>query len=473
MAIIGQNLQAGLGRIDYAPYLQGAMQGVQGTVAGAQGIAQGISAIGQGAAKGIQDYLKKQEEAKQEEEASSMVTRILKTNPGLSSQLGLVPNEKGEFDQGAIKAAIKGAGGPANTIKFAATLEELSNQQKDRKDQQSALAYSNLLSQGGGKVPDVVSRETLSQFSDKAKSAGKSLYLQQEMQQAQLKKTQAETNVELAKARTAGASKFMGKIYESPQEAQNAINDMKKAGLFLPGQTPTFKAESGGYVIETGGSQVPDPEVEARSKIMQKIFEQNIQAGDTARNLAPGINELSNLFKQGLDTNRLTPFKIRALSFAKAVGMTVDEQELSKLETAETYMAQQILGFFQQTKGSVSNKENDLFAMMGANIQKSAETNRRLLSIISERLRLDAQIADIVKSGIADGLSFGEIERRKKEVIDQYDKKLPTLSDIGINVDSVSSAQPSVNPLGLNQSALDAEMERRGLKSKQRIGSGR
>ena len=92
MAIIGQGVQAGLGRVDYTPYLQGAM-------AGSQGIAQGIAGIGQGIAQGVQGYLQKKEEKRQEDEASQMITGILKTNPGLSSQLKLAPDEQGNFDK--------------------------------------------------------------------------------------------------------------------------------------------------------------------------------------------------------------------------------------------------------------------------------------------------------------------------------------------------------------------------------------
>lgn len=51
MAIIGQGVQAGLGRVDYTPYLQGAM-------AGAQGIAQGIAGLGKSTADAIQEYQK-------------------------------------------------------------------------------------------------------------------------------------------------------------------------------------------------------------------------------------------------------------------------------------------------------------------------------------------------------------------------------------------------------------------------------
>jgi hypothetical protein len=186
MAIIGQGVQAGLGRVDYTPYLQGAM-------AGSQGIAQGIAGIGQGIAQGVQGYLQKKEEKRQEDEASQMITGILKTNPGLSSQLNLAPDEQGNFDKGAIKAAIKGAGGPVNAIRLAMTLEELTNQQKARKEQQSASSYAALLSQGGGNVPAPISNQALAQFSPEARMAGQAAYLQQARQAAELAKTRAET----------------------------------------------------------------------------------------------------------------------------------------------------------------------------------------------------------------------------------------------------------------------------------------
>lgn len=183
----GTQIRPELSAVDYTPFVQAAAQG-------AQMQAQGIAALGQSVAAGVDQYLKKKEEKRQEDEASQMITGILKTNPGLSSQLKLAPDEQGNFDKGAIKAAIKGAGGPVNAIKLAMTLEELGNQQKARREQQAAASYASLLSQGGGSIPAPISNQALAQFSPEARMAGQAAYLQQARQAAELAKTRAETN---------------------------------------------------------------------------------------------------------------------------------------------------------------------------------------------------------------------------------------------------------------------------------------
>lgn len=74
MAIIGQGVQAGLGRVDYTPYLQGAM-------AGAQGIAQGISSVGKSAADAIQEYQKNKQANDLLEADNAAMLRQLSTVP--------------------------------------------------------------------------------------------------------------------------------------------------------------------------------------------------------------------------------------------------------------------------------------------------------------------------------------------------------------------------------------------------------
>ena len=94
MAIIGQGVQAGLGRIDYSPYLQGA-------AAGAQGIASGIAGFSQGVSSGIKSYLAKEEEKKNEQEGIAFIKSQM---PGI--------------DDATAKAGLKAAGGAAAFVKF-------------------------------------------------------------------------------------------------------------------------------------------------------------------------------------------------------------------------------------------------------------------------------------------------------------------------------------------------------------------
>jgi len=211
--------------------------------------------------------------------------------------------------------------------------------------------------------------------------------------------------------------------------------------------------------------QVPDPEATARVDLIKGALNQDIEAGRTARNLAPGINDLNKLFQEGLTTDRLTPFKTRAMSLAKGLGFTVDEKKLEQLETAEAYMTQQILGFIQQTKGAVSNKENDLFALMGPGIQRSTATNRRLLKIMDDRLRLEAQIGDLVRTGLDKGLPFEVIGKRRQELIDKYDKSLPSIEDLGIQPAAQAAAVPAPPAMAFpSKDEIAAEKKRRGIK---------
>lgn len=78
MAIIGQGVQAGLGRVDYTPYLQGAM-------AGAQGIAQGIAGIGRSAADAIQQYQKNKAANEVLEAENTKYLAYMESNPQMKA----------------------------------------------------------------------------------------------------------------------------------------------------------------------------------------------------------------------------------------------------------------------------------------------------------------------------------------------------------------------------------------------------
>ncbi len=183
MAIIGQGVQAGLGRIDYSPYLQGA-------AAGAQGIAQGIASFGQSVGSGIQNYLKKEEEKKREQEG-----------------IEFIKNQFPGIDDKAAKAGLNAAGGPAAFVKFQSEQNALREAAAARaaamEDQRKAAQVAAYLQQGGGNLPSPVSS---SAFTPEQQMAGRAAYTQQARQQAELAKTLAETaKIQLPTAKEAPA----------------------------------------------------------------------------------------------------------------------------------------------------------------------------------------------------------------------------------------------------------------------------
>jgi ribosomal protein S11 len=459
----GTQIRPELSAVDYTPFLQAASQS-------AQMQAQGIAAFGQGVTQGIQNFLKKREEKQNEQEGIAFIKSF---DPSISDE--------------AAKAGLKAAGGAAAFVKFKSDyaaqqdadrmrrlqLSEMERQANERIRLEQFLSQTpaGAAAAGGAKfeeLPTGAAAFAPRQFGSARDilTAGQragipiTTLLSSATQLANLAKTEAE-------AKALGAKSETGKvIYNSLESAQNEINRMKKAGLFQPGQMPNVKSEGSGYVIETATSQVPEPEVAARVDLIKDALKQDVEAGKIARNLAPGINELNRLFSEGLSTDKLTPFKTRAMSIAKGLGFTVDEKELEKAETAEAYFTQQILGFIQQTKGAVSNKENDLFALMGPNIQRSTATNRRLLKIISDRITLDRQVGDLVRLGLEKGSSFEDIGRRRQELIDRYDKTLPQINDLGITPSPAqvpTKPTPAARTSIISREAIEAEKKRRNL----------
>jgi hypothetical protein len=146
----GTQVNAGLGRTDYTPFLQGALQGAQAQGRGAENIAAGLAGLGQQVATGIEKYYKKQEEKQLNEQAIDTVSRILKTNPAFGDQIGLKPDASGNIDRKAIGSVIKSLGGAPNTIQFANTLNELTRKQTE--DTQTAQQFNALMASNGADV---------------------------------------------------------------------------------------------------------------------------------------------------------------------------------------------------------------------------------------------------------------------------------------------------------------------------------
>jgi hypothetical protein len=169
MAIIGQGVQAGLGRIDYSPYLQGA-------AAGAQGVAQGIASFGQSVGSGIQNYLKKEEEKKREQEG-----------------IEFIKNQFPGIDDKAAKAGLNAAGGPAAFVKFQSEQNAMREAAAARnaaiEEQRKVAQFAAYLDQGQGTVPSPVS---LAAFTPEQRIAGESAYVQLARQRAERDKTLAE-----------------------------------------------------------------------------------------------------------------------------------------------------------------------------------------------------------------------------------------------------------------------------------------
>lgn len=151
----GSQVNAALGRTDFTPFLQGAMQGAQAQGRAGELVGQGLAGLGQQVATGIEKYYKKEEEKKLNEQASETVANILETNPAFAKQLKLEPDASGKFDRKVVGVVVKSLGGAANTIQFANTLNEFTRKQAE--DTQAAQ-YASAVTNAGGRPFSMVNQ---------------------------------------------------------------------------------------------------------------------------------------------------------------------------------------------------------------------------------------------------------------------------------------------------------------------------
>ena len=119
----GTQVNAALGRTDFTPFLQGAMQGAQAQGRAGELIGKGLAGLGEQAGTAIKEYYLKKETKQQEDGAVSMVSERIKKNPALADFLGVKKDKDGNFDEKAIRVGIKVVGIPA-IMNAASTYDE-------------------------------------------------------------------------------------------------------------------------------------------------------------------------------------------------------------------------------------------------------------------------------------------------------------------------------------------------------------
>lgn len=442
MFTYGTQVNPSLLRQDFSPLLQAAQAQAQATQQAAAIRAQTMANIGSTIGNAIQTYTQKQEQKKQKEAAVKTIGAIFENNPELAAGLKVPVDASGKPDRGAIEAVIKTFDSPADALKIASTLEELGVTRKARQQQEQAASYAAMLRQGGGQVPSPVSNQTLAQFSPQARVAGEAAFLATEQARANLGKTQADTAEARARAISLATPKAaLG--YDTFEAANKELTRLTKAGALGEDTVGTVKFDNGRFVIESSlklPRQVADPEAAERIRLSGKLMDADIASGEQARRLIPQTNSMISMLEGGLETGKLAPAKARFLSYAKAAGFDVDEAQLGKAEQFQAYATQQILGFISQTKGAVSNKENELFALMGPGFDRTPEGNKLLLRAIQERQKLDAAIGDNALRAIEEGWSQAKTAQERRKLIEAYDAKLPDPKSLGVKPASAPSA---------------------------------
>ena len=447
MFTYGTQVNPSLLRQDFSPILQAAQAQAQATQQAAAIRAQSMANFGQVVSKGIQDFIKKKEEKDLEQKGVEFIK-------------GQIPG----IDDKAALAGLKAAGGPAAFVKFQQDMAQNRTQQKvmglqlgelergiaEQERLRQALATPPAASaiQAGARFEQLptgqeafsAAPQGVEEFLRRAQSAGvsPSIYAQPALQLAQVRETLAQ-----AGERERGKPVPSG-TYSSFEDANKRAVELTKSGNLPEGTTVVTRQEGGRFVNETvtvPPRQVADPEAAERIRLSGKLMDADIANGEQARRLLPQTNRMIQSLRSGMKTGKFEAAKTELTSYAKSFGFKVDEEALAEKEQFQAYATQQILGFFQQTKGGVSNKENELFGLMGPGYTRSERANELLLEVIQERQKLDAAIGDNALRAIEEGWSQAKTAAERRKLIEAYDAKLP--DPASLNVKQVEQPQPS------------------------------
>ncbi len=345
----GSQINPSLGAINYTPYMQGA-------VAGAQSIGQGIANLGQGIASGIEGYYKKKEEKAQLDQATGVVSNLIKTDPQLAGYIGLTPNEKGEFDQKAIAAGVKAVGaGPI--IQLAQNLQAQSAaQQSENRIASAALALRGV---GMGPVPEANRAALLLQqgYTPSQVVAAQNIYGKMEEQRAGIGKTIAET--EAAKTPKLANLSFNEQAFNAErtaleQKLGRPLNVEENAKLFA-------------VIQGRNQPQVLSPAEQANVELMKKRNERMLQDEDLQIKSAISLEPAANQLIKALDSGKVdTGFFANAISYAKRAGEAVGLPDLGATETeladkGLAALSAATLSGLARGLGSMSNADREFF----------------------------------------------------------------------------------------------------------------
>jgi len=386
MAIIGQGVQAGLGRIDYSPYMQGA-------VAGAQGIAQGLASLGQNVAKGFEQYALKQEKKKQEESATNTVANIFKASPFLAKSLNIPQDQNGEFDKGALKDFIK-VYGPGQAVQVASALDQMTRAQQAQEDQRKAAQVSAYLMQGQGRIPSPVS---MAAFTPEQRFAGESAYLQQARQRAEVGKTEAEAAVLRA-----------GKSVDGFGSAGEALAEAQKLAKSAPGMRASISTANGRYfpsLRETNEPAFESAEARLSAERASKQMESFEKSSADAFAAADSASLVINALDKGETTGVFAPissFISRALNLDDATQKALLAKGIAGLS------AQQVASLARGL-GSMSNADREFYTATAPKLTDPTQANRFYAEMALENAKFAREDQDYIAMREADGIGTKQI----------------------------------------------------------------
>ena len=123
------------------------------------------------------------------------------------------------------------------------------------------------------------------------------------------------------------------------------------------------------------------------------------QGRNATSTLASSERALALLESGALETGVLADLKTNALKFAKDIGISLKKEDLDQITNAEEFRARtidQVLEKIQQTKGAISEKENEMFQNASSSLRNTNEGNKAILRFAIAKAKKEIAVERLI-----------------------------------------------------------------------------
>lgn len=276
---------------------------------------------------------------------------------------------------------------------------------------------------------------------------------------------------------------FLDQFKGDPQQIQRALafieNRNKAQKPQKIARTITVQDGQGGFTqvgVDEAGNPVrdfgppkpsgmyPTPEEQAKGKedilsvenandFVNKTRENSL---DSAKSILPATRALTLLEKGDLDTGGIAELKTNTIAMLDSLGIPIDKETMDKVANTQNFRAEVGKFLFENisnTKGSISEKEMDIFTKISPGLQMTPEANKVLLKYVIKKAERDKDRVKFIQDMRRKGVSIVEQRNRLEDYMIEND-----LSEVLSPIAGQPGEQSPQNTFNLNGQSVQGEV---------------
>ncbi len=177
---------------------------------------------------------------------------------------------------------------------------------------------------------------------------------------------------------------------------------------------------------------------------------------DSAKSIRPATRALTLLEKGDLDTGGITELKTNTIAMLDSLGIPIDKETMDKVANTQNFRAEVGKFLFENisnTKGSISEKEMDIFAKISPGLQMTPEANKVLLKYVIKKAERDKDRVKFIQDMRRKGVGIVEQRNSLEDYMIEYD-----LSEVLSPIAGQPGAQSPQNTFNFNGQNIDVEI---------------